>query len=220
MRAAADAGVLALGVLAHDEEIHVLRRVFASGVGTPGRRPQGGGSPTDRAPGGSRGSCPRARRGRARTDRPLRRAAPRRGRAAASRAHPPASSARARGPGASPMGAPSTTTTVLLSTPFLASATTSGPTPSPGRTAIRCVTRARPPPARRSPRRRASSNGTTSAYFAWMSKRFASCGACARSPTHSRGTRSGTRTGGGRWPSRGRTRSSSRRRGSPSRCPG
>src|SRR5581483_1522009 len=35
---------------------------------------------------------------------------------------------------------------------------------------------------------RASSSETTSAYFAWMSKRFASCGASARSPTHSRGT--------------------------------
>ena len=34
----------------------------------------------------------------------------------------------------------------------------------------------------------ASSSETTSAYFAWMSNRFASCGACARSPTHSRGT--------------------------------
>src|SRR5207302_1626162 len=34
----------------------------------------------------------------------------------------------------------------------------------------------------------ASSTDTTSAYLAWMSKRFASCGACARSPTHSRGT--------------------------------
>src|SRR5204863_7450432 len=34
----------------------------------------------------------------------------------------------------------------------------------------------------------ASSSETTSAYFAWMSKRLFSCGACARSPTHSRGT--------------------------------
>src|SRR5581483_2463865 len=34
----------------------------------------------------------------------------------------------------------------------------------------------------------ACSTGTTSAYFAWMSNRFASCGACARSATHSRGT--------------------------------
>src|SRR5262249_47671611 len=34
----------------------------------------------------------------------------------------------------------------------------------------------------------ASSTDTTSAYFAWMSKRLFSCGACARSPTHSRGT--------------------------------
>src|SRR5439155_8619427 len=34
----------------------------------------------------------------------------------------------------------------------------------------------------------ASASGTTSAYFAWMSNRFASCGAFARSPTHSRGT--------------------------------
>ena len=32
------------------------------------------------------------------------------------------------------------------------------------------------------------STETTSAYFALMSKRFASCGACARSATHSRGT--------------------------------
>ena len=35
---------------------------------------------------------------------------------------------------------------------------------------------------------RTSSSGTTSAYFASMSNRFASCGACARSATHSRGT--------------------------------
>ena len=34
----------------------------------------------------------------------------------------------------------------------------------------------------------ASSTLTTSAYFAWMSKRFASWGAWARSPTQSRGT--------------------------------
>ncbi len=34
----------------------------------------------------------------------------------------------------------------------------------------------------------ASSTPTTSPYFCWMSKRLASCGACARSPTHSRGT--------------------------------
>ncbi len=38
---------------------------------------------------------------------------------------------------------------------------------------------------RRDARRR---RATTSPYFCWMSKRFASCGACARSPTHSRGT--------------------------------
>src|SRR6185437_9555518 len=35
---------------------------------------------------------------------------------------------------------------------------------------------------------RTSSSATTSAYFASMSNRFASCGACARSATHSRGT--------------------------------
>src|SRR5581483_9059756 len=34
----------------------------------------------------------------------------------------------------------------------------------------------------------ASSTGMTSAYLAWMSNRLASCGACARSATHSRGT--------------------------------
>ena len=46
-----------------------------------------------------------------------------------------------------------------------------------------------PPVPERSRRRRAPRRGsTTSAYFAWMSNRFASCGACARSPTHSRGT--------------------------------
>src|SRR5207245_3523648 len=34
----------------------------------------------------------------------------------------------------------------------------------------------------------ASASDTTSAYLAWMSNRFDSCGAFARSPTHSRGT--------------------------------
>src|SRR5581483_2637159 len=37
----------------------------------------------------------------------------------------------------------------------------------------------------------ACSTATTSAYFAWMSNRFASCGAWARSATHSRGTIAG-----------------------------
>src|SRR5581483_11647299 len=39
--------------------------------------------------------------------------------------------------------------------------------------------------------RTASSTGTTSAYLASMSTRLASCGAAARSPTASRGTRVG-----------------------------
>src|SRR5690349_17969045 len=37
----------------------------------------------------------------------------------------------------------------------------------------------------------AASSATTSPYLASMSNRFASCGPCARSPTHSRGTRTG-----------------------------
>ncbi len=190
MRAPAHAGVLALGVLPHEEHVHVGRPAPCERTGNA--REAGarvGRSPRGRAAGGWRGSIPQSETWSGTDGSPT---APIRQASCAAQdvegvlGHHAAVLVPVGGaPGE--LGPLHREAQRVDDAPGLRGHL--GPHPVAGEEGD-AVRQAGAPTAAGtlSTNASASSSPTTSAYFAWMSNRLASCGACARSPTHSRGT--------------------------------